>query len=84
MATPKNYPIGLTIVDVRPLTTEELAHECWDSSRFMPAYALVLSDGSLIYASRDYEGNGPGALFGQTAEALTFVVAPDKETSNVA
>lgn len=55
---------GRKIVEVRPMTAKEVAREGWDS----PATVLVLDDGSLLYASRDEEGNGSGALFGITAD----------------
>jgi hypothetical protein len=78
-----NYPVGLTIVGVRPMTPAELSHEAWEESRYNPAFAIVLSDNSVIYASRDYEGNGPGALFGQDEHGSTFVISAEKETSDV-
>lgn len=60
-----NYPIGLKIVGFRKMTESELEGEGWETDlSYDPAYAMVLSDGSVIYPSRDYEGNGPGAFFG--------------------
>lgn len=56
--------IGKTIVAVRPMSDEELEGEMWDRSAKTPI-VLVLSDGTLLYASRDGEGNGPGMLFGR-------------------
>lgn len=56
------WPIGRTITNVRPMTAAELEAEGWDEYRY-GGTALVLDGGGLIYASRDDEGNGPGALF---------------------
>ena len=54
---------GLRIVAVRPMTKVEAAREGWDIRRYAPT-VLVLENNSVVYASRDSEGNGPGALFG--------------------
>lgn len=50
---------GRRIAGVRKLTKAELKLEGWD---WGSATALVLDDGTLLYASRDEEGNGPGML----------------------
>lgn len=61
----KAHPyIGKTITAVRPMTKEEAEREGWSFGRHSAPSVVVLSDGSLIYASRDPEGNGPGELFG--------------------
>lgn len=52
--------VGARIVEVRPMTPEEIESEGWDD----PATVLVLDSGQKLYASQDPEGNGPGALFG--------------------
>ena len=57
------WPEGRTIKKVRPMTTEEIEREGWDTPRDEPI-ALELDDDSIIYPSQDEEGNGPGALFG--------------------
>ena len=67
------YPNGLTIVGVRYLTPHEMQNERWIGDRCV---AVVLSDGSIIYASQDYEGNGPGALFGRMRDTGTFWLTP--------
>jgi len=54
------WPIGQTITGVRLLTDEETAREGWRAS----TEALVLDDGTLLYASQDPEGNDAGTLFG--------------------
>ena len=48
------------IVKVRWMTMSEQAATGWDGDR---AIILELDDGTLVYPSRDDEGNGPGALF---------------------
>lgn len=56
---------GKRIVAIRKMTTKELEAEGWDEPRALTAegMAIVLDDGTIIYASQDDEGNGPGALF---------------------
>jgi hypothetical protein len=70
------FPIGQKIVGVRELTIHEANNAGWPAGSY--AIALVLSDGSIIYASRDYEGNGPGALFGNLRTGESFVVSPSE------
>jgi hypothetical protein len=43
------------------MTPAELAGYAWGGEE--PAVVLELEDGSRLFASRDPEGNGPGALF---------------------
>ena len=64
--------IGRKIVDVQMLNDEDLKIEFWESVR-EPSAVLILDDGSRIYASRDYEGNGSGALFGRKGKD-TFAI----------
>ena len=71
---PPAYPLGLSIVAVRTMTTAEKEAEGWDHSYLNETSVLVLSDGSVIYASADYEGNGAGALFGRTNTGEHFTV----------
>ena len=63
---------GRTVVDVRYLTEEEAGLLQWQGR----AVVLQFDDGSIYYPSADDEGNGPGALFGQTAggEGVTLPV----------
>lgn len=51
--------VGKKIAAVSYLTEEELTELGWDSS----CIAIELDDGTVIFASQDDEGNGPGALF---------------------
>ena len=53
---------GRTITEVRHMTRKELRAEGWPSdSRVL---AIVLDSGTIIFPSRDEEGNGPGEMFG--------------------
>jgi hypothetical protein len=70
--------IGTTIQAIRPMTQEELALEGWDYSARSHVMALELSDGSLLYPSRDEEGSGPGELFGTDPEGEQFFVMPEQ------
>jgi hypothetical protein len=64
--------LGLKIVGVRKLTKKEIKAEGWDGTTM----AIVLSDGTLLYASRDEEGNGPGQIFGKAPDGKAFRLIP--------
>ena len=69
--------VGRRIVAVRAMTKDELEAEGWLPDEAVPV--LVLDDGSVLFPSRDEEGNGPGALFGATADRKGFrVLAPGR------
>jgi hypothetical protein len=70
------FPIGLTVVEVREMTKEELDYEAWESFPSDFTVVIVFNDGSKIYASSDCEGNGPGALFGVTKKYEGVMVCP--------
>lgn len=53
--------IGRTIKEIRFLTKEELQKEGWYPDEIVSC--IVLDNGAVIYPSKDYKGNGPGALF---------------------
>ena len=53
---------GAKIVNIREMTKKEADAEYWDLSH-NGCRVLVLNNGIKLYASQDYEGNGPGALF---------------------
>ena len=53
---------GAKIVKIRQMTEDEANLEGWSLDR-NGCRVLVLSNGITLYASQDYEGNGPGALF---------------------
>ena len=53
---------GAKIVSIREMTKKEAEIEGWDL-RHDGCRVLLLDNGIKLYASQDYEGNGPGALF---------------------
>ena len=63
---------GLRIARVRYLTEAETTALGWHKRPLV----LVLDNGTLVFPSKDDEGNDGGAMFGQTAkgEELTFPV----------
>ena len=64
--------IGSTVVDIRPMTREEMNSEGWQKNEI--PMVLVLSSGTLLYPSQDTEGNDAGALFGVTSDGISFGV----------
>lgn len=64
---------GREIASVRRMTEEEVEGELWTEG----TVALELDDGTVLYPSRDLEGNGPGALFGDDGDEK-FAVMPDE------
>lgn len=72
----KPYPIGRKIAGVRWMTTAESESEGWCDGHYDRAVVVVLDDGSLLYASCDPEGNGPGCMYGKTGKGEAFYVAP--------
>ncbi len=65
--------IGSTIVTVRPMTKQEMADEGWEMHNPLGTTAIVLSSGVVLYPSADYEGNGPGAMFGKSNEGGIYL-----------
>ena len=65
---------GHKVTRVRPMTKTELAEEGWDERRGGTPVVLVFSNGAKLYASRDDEGNGPGALFGVSPNGDRFAL----------
>ena len=63
---------GARIIKIREMTRKEADKEGWDLGRD-GCRALELSNGTVLYASQDYEGNGPGALFFYTKEGAFCV-----------
>lgn len=55
---------GLTITAVRPMTAPEAQREGWRYDSQLPPTVVQLENGTLLYASADPEGNGPGSLVG--------------------
>jgi hypothetical protein len=66
-----NNLVGRKIVNVRQLTKWEMDDEGWDEQYAAEVVALVLDDGTLVYASRDEEGNGSGELFTREKDGKT-------------
>jgi len=62
----KKGSMSSTIKSIRPMTKKEMNAESWRTGTTV----IEMDDGTLIYASRDEEGNDSGCLFG---------VAPDGE-----
>jgi hypothetical protein len=55
--------VGQKIKDIRPMTSAEHEAECWDEDNFNIPVVVELENGAKLYASRDPEGNGAGAMF---------------------
>lgn len=74
MKSPAEYTlVGKKVVAVRNMTKKELRSEGWDEE---PATAIQFDDGTIVYASRDDEGNGPGAMFGKLKSGQGIYVSP--------
>ena len=58
------------IVEVRYLNPDECRRLMWDRT----SVAVVLDNGTTIYAARDAEGNDAGALHGSTRSGEEFVL----------
>ena len=70
--------VGRSIVEVRAMSAREIEAEGWPLDETAPV--LVLDDGTILFPSRDEEGNGPGALFGATARKQGFRVFAPRRT----
>ena len=69
----KDSVVGAKIVKIRPMTGKEMSSEMWDEDNFgSNPPAIVLDNGTVIYPSRDDEGNGGGALFGYSKDGTQF------------
>jgi hypothetical protein len=55
----KKVVLNRQIVKVRYMTNEEVEHMGW----YAAAVVFQLSDGTLLFPSRDDEGNDAGAIF---------------------
>lgn len=68
---------GRTIAKVRSMTDAEMEKEGWETGNVHGnGIVLELDDGSKIISSQDPEGNGPGTLFGETADGQSVYVQP--------
>jgi len=70
-SNPKKDPlIGQRITAIRPMTAQELKRMHWTWGRSGAAAPVVIElnggggYGTLLFASQDAEGNGPGEIFG--------------------
>jgi hypothetical protein len=63
--------VGKKIVNVRYMSTSEAEHMGWYSRSLV----IQFDDGTIIYPSKDDEGNDAGALFGKKNKTeMTFPV----------
>ena len=70
--------IGAKIKKVRLMNETELSNEGWELDEQI--IAIELDNQTVIYPSRDYEGNGGGAIFGYDKETNTaFALAETTE-----
>jgi len=67
--------IGKRVKAIRLLTDKELDLEGWDNEQGAPVTAIEFDDGTIVYASQDEEGNGPGELFGQHQGKTIMIIA---------
>lgn len=66
---------GLTVKNVRPMDPVEMRKEGWEEyGRINSSQVLVFQDGTKIFASKDFEGNGPGRIYLIQANRLFTVV----------
>jgi hypothetical protein len=56
------------------MTEDELESEGWVADPYMKTPVIILNNGSKIYPSRDPEGNGPGCVFGVSAQGEAFIL----------
>jgi hypothetical protein len=70
--------IGKTVKEIRIMTEVELRSEGWDDRN---CTVIVFDDGTLLYPSRDEEGNGPGQFFGITSKGECFHIWGNKNES---
>lgn len=68
----KDHLIGKRLVDIRPMTKDEIDDQCWPDKFYNKPIALEFEDGTTIFAARDGEINGPGVFFGTTSDHKSF------------
>ena len=74
--------VGTKITKIRNMTKIELSNEGWTDYHLANDYivALELDNGTVIYPSRDYEGNGAGVFFGYEKKSKkAFALTPVTE-----
>jgi hypothetical protein len=67
-----DYPIGKRLTQIRPMTKEELNNQYWTDRSYNRPMAMEFEDGTVIFAAKDEEINGPGVFFGTTPEHGNF------------
>lgn len=68
--------LGQRITGLRKMTKSEMRAEGWEhEARWSTPVCIVLEDGTLLYPSRDGEGNGPGVLFGRAKDGTSFLLS---------
>ena len=73
---------GTKITKIRNMTKQELSNEGWNDYDITDdnIVALELDNGTVIYPSRDYEGNGAGVFFGYDKKTKkAFAITPVEE-----
>jgi len=73
---------GTKITKIRNMTKQELSNEGWNDYDLTDdnIVALELDNGTVIYPSRDYEGNGAGVFFGYDKKTKkAFAITPVEE-----
>lgn len=65
-----NVIVGKKIKRIKKLPKVILDVNMWEARH--PGWAIELDDGTLIYASCDEEGNGPGSMFVTTAKGEDY------------
>ena len=73
---------GAKITKIRNMTKIELSNEGWTDYHLANDYivALELDNGTVIYPSRDFEGNGAGVFFGYNKKTKKpFAIIPIEE-----
>lgn len=77
MPQKKDPLVGKRVTSVGRMDDELAEAEGWSThwgSRQSPE--IRLSDGTVLYASQDEEGNGPGVIFGMKPDGTLFSVQP--------
>jgi len=65
---------GRKIVQVRPMTVQEMEAEGWDAEQESAPSVMVLDNGTILFASSDEEGNGSGSIFGTQVNGEQFQI----------
>lgn len=73
--------VGQKVKEIRPMTSKEIDAEYWDEDRYSLPVVVELENGAKLYASRDPEGNGPGAMFAvdEKGKQLQFAFAKKRK-----